>query len=260
MREIDPTEVKCNLQGNRIVDLAFMSKNMNCTMCNTRLDLQYIEQETIKGAASIFSIRYHYCLLVNTLKTGNEYTNPVTGKSVFAINTKLALTAIHSGVGETHITKFFNVLDLPTVDSHTFKTHERIIGPIVEAVAKESFTEATAMERLLTVESIEELKKLLPEELQEGYLIVNVDNNGSSIVRVFASFDMGWGQRGNGHTYDSLNGYCALIGLKTGKVLDYCTRNRKCHYCDSELYTGKKVLHDCRKNFKGSALMYFQFN
>ena len=76
-----------------------------------------------------------------------------------------------------------------------------------------------------------------PPEMQNGYLIVNADASNSdnaTIVRIFCSYDMGWSQRGNGYTYDSLNGYCALIGMKTGKVLDFCTRNRKCKICDSE--------------------------
>ena len=47
------------------------------------------------------------------------------------------------------------------MDSHTFKNNERIIGPIVELVAKESCAEAAALERVLTLESINELKKLL---------------------------------------------------------------------------------------------------
>lgn len=64
---------------------------------------------------------------------------------------------------------------------------------------------------------------------------------------------MGWSQRGSGYTNDSLNGYCALIGLETGEALDFRTRNRKCRQCDVELYTGKKKEHDRRLNFNGSA-------
>ena len=45
------------------------------------------------------------------------------------------------------------------------------------------------------------------------------------VVRIFVSYDMAWSQRSNGYKYDSLNGFCAIIGLNTGKVLDYCTRN-----------------------------------
>ena len=52
-------------------------------------------------------------------------------------------------------------MDVPCIDSHTFKNNERIIGPIVELVAKESCSEAAALERVLTIDSIEELKKLL---------------------------------------------------------------------------------------------------
>ena len=73
------------------------------------------------------------------------------------------------------------------------------------------------------------------------------------LVRIFASFDMGWTQRGNGRTYDSLNGYSALIGSQTGKILDYCTRNRKCKICDVGRRTGVVKEHDCRLNFYGSA-------
>ena len=64
------------------------------------------------------------------------------------------------------------------------------------------------------------------------------------------SYDMGWLKRGNGRSYDSLNGYGAIIGFLTGKILDYRTRNRKCYLCD----LGKeKTDLDCRKNFSGSA-------
>lgn len=96
-----------------------------------------------------------------------------------------------------------------------------------------------------------------PPEMQDGFLIINADasgsSNGETIVRIFAPFDMEWSQRGNGYSYDSLNGYCALIGMKSGKVLDFCTRNRKCKICDTELKTGLHKKHDCRRNFTGSA-------
>lgn len=61
---------------------------------------------------------------------------------------------------------------------------------------------------------------------------------------------MGWSKRGNGRSYDSLNGYGAIIGFLSGKVLDFATRNRKCRMCDAGRAKDK---HDCRKNFQGSA-------
>lgn len=73
------------------------------------------------------------------------------------------------------------------------------------------------------------------------------------VVRLFVSFDTGWSYRANGKIYDSYNGYSAIIGLYTGKVLGYCTRNRKCATCSSDLKTGKRTEHDCRMNFFGTA-------
>ncbi|XP_046602221.1 uncharacterized protein LOC124295712 [Neodiprion lecontei] len=61
---------------------------------------------------------------------------------------------------------------------------------------------------------------------------------------------MGWSKRGNGKSYDSLNGYGTIIGFLSGKILDYAERIRKCKFCDSGR---KKDDHDCRKNFQGSA-------
>ena len=43
---------------------------------------------------------------------------------------------------------------------------------------------------------------------------------------------MGWSQRGNGYTYDSLNGYACIIGLYTKMVLDFTTLNHKCKQCE----------------------------
>jgi len=69
-------------------------------------------------------------------------------------------------------------------------------------------------------------------------------------VNVIVSFDMGWSKRGTGRNYDSLNGYGAIIGYMSKKVLDFTTRNRQCYLCD---VGHSKADHDCRKNFEGSA-------
>lgn len=52
-------------------------------------------------------------------------------------------------------------MDIPKIHDKLLKEHERLIGPVVELVAKESCCEATAMERTLTLENIESLKQLL---------------------------------------------------------------------------------------------------
>lgn len=68
---------------------------------------------------------------------------------------------LDAGIGPTCINKLFGVMDIPVINEQLLKHHERLIGPVVEIVAKESCCEATAMERALTIENIESLKKLL---------------------------------------------------------------------------------------------------
>lgn len=69
-------------------------------------------------------------------------------------------------------------------------------------------------------------------------------------VRAAASYDMGYSTRSNNQTYDSKNGYGALLGRETGKAIEYFTTNRACKKCA----LGHLILdHDCRMNFVGSA-------
>ena len=70
------------------------------------------------------------------------------------------------------------------------------------------------------------------------------------LVRIAATYDMGWPTRGTGREYDSLSGAAAMIGFFSKKVLSYTSKNRKCRLCDLG-YDPKD--HDCRKNFDGSA-------
>lgn len=102
-------------------------------------------------------------------------------------------------------------------------------------------------------------KELYPEmyaELQEAKKHLNdsdqskFDAHTVEFVNIIISYDMGWSRRSTGHCYDSLNGYGTIIGLISGKILDYQTRNRRCAKCQ---IGHDKTDHDCRVNHKGSA-------
>lgn len=68
---------------------------------------------------------------------------------------------MHSGSGATKANKLFKIMGLHGMTERTYKLHERIVGPIIEAVAKETCVDAVALEKSLTLENIEELKKSL---------------------------------------------------------------------------------------------------
>ena len=98
-----------------------------------------------------------------------------------------------------------------------------------------------------------------PENLKNSFIfptITDVDHanvtsvSEETIVRIAATYDMGWPTRGTGCEYDSLPGAAAMIGFFSKKVLSYTAKNRKCRLCD--LGHDPKD-HDCRQNFYGSA-------
>lgn len=91
----------------------------------------------------------------------------------------------------------------------------------------------------------------------EDSIIVDYDSDKENVtptkrVRGRFNYDMGWSMKGSGRRYDSLNGYGALIGHFSGKVVDYATRNRKCAKC-GQRFKRKEVSHDCRKNWSGTS-------
>uniref|UniRef100_A0A8W8NVM8 Mutator-like transposase domain-containing protein n=1 Tax=Magallana gigas TaxID=29159 RepID=A0A8W8NVM8_MAGGI len=81
---------------------------------------------------------------------------------------------------------------------------EREVGSSFEAVANKTCNEA------------------LNEEKQRSQ---DADDNA-------VSFDAGWQTRGSGWNYASLTGHASMIGQKTGKVLSYAVRCKKCRICD----------------------------
>ena len=79
-------------------------------------------------------------------------------------------------MGATHVNKFLTGLGVPPLSPCTIKKREREIGPMVEALAKESCKATKEKEIALSKET------------------------GSGIA---ASYDAGWQRRGSGRTYNS---------------------------------------------------------
>jgi len=124
-------------------------------------------------------------------------------------------------------------MNIPTLNSSTFKQREKEVGKAVEIVAKTSCQESLNKERSQALCSGSQ-----PDE--------------SNLVSVHCSFDMGRQKRGKGH--NSRTGHAAVMSLTTGKVLDYTTKAKSCRFCDYAKGSNKTAkAHDCRKNHTASS-------
>lgn len=60
----------------------------------------------------------------------------------YAKNTKLAFEIINGEFEETNIITVLSSINVPNVSAKTLKKYKRIVGPVIEAVAKEKFLES----------------------------------------------------------------------------------------------------------------------
>ena len=126
-----------------------------------------------------------------------------------------------------------STINIPRINISTFKKREREVGKATETLAKKSCNESIAEERE---------KAILAGE--------NVDENG--LIGLPVSYDMGSQKRGKGHY--SLTGEGTAMGLSTGNVLLYATRNKACRVCShAKKQNIQPREHDCRKNHAGSS-------
>ena len=78
------------------------------------------------------------------------------------------------------------------------------------------------------------------------------DGQGEGPVAVGVSYHMGWRKRGK--SYDSSSGVGTGVGLKTGKVISYATRNTLYRVCQEAVASNREpTVHDCRRNHEGSS-------
>ena len=155
------------------------------------------------------------------------------GPGAYNINTRIALGAIDSGIGYTHVNNFLTSLNVPTINQSAYKRREREIGLAIEEVANNS------------------CQMVLENEIQ-----IEKANGGTpdpdGLMPISVSYDMQWLKRGRAN--DSLTGHGAIMGSKTKKVVDFSCANKLCRICEAAQAKGEKPSHhDCRQNHKGSS-------
>ena len=135
--------------------------------------------------------------------TSKQHKTGEGGPMAYDVNTRIVLGALNAGIGQTHVNSLLSCMNVPSINHTTFKAREREIGKAVESVA-----EASCMES-----SHEERKRAVAAGSQ-------IDDEG--LVGVLVSYDMGWQKQGK--AYNSPTGHGAVLGVSTGKVLDFATR------------------------------------
>jgi len=151
----------------------------------------------------------------------------------FDVNTRAALACLHTDVGNTHLNNLLSTFNVPAMNSSTFKNREREARKAIELVTKNNCHQFLNREREKAIENGNKLE----------------ENN---LVLIACFYDMGWQKRERG--FNSNTGHAAVMGLSTGKALDYTTKNKMCRSCDEAKKAGKQPKdHDCRKNHSRSS-------
>ncbi|OXU18572.1 hypothetical protein TSAR_007229 [Trichomalopsis sarcophagae] len=237
------------LEGRIIVQIKTLATQMDCRKCNQTLSLRDI------------TIQCQHCLCTTGVATDKKNRVTKQGKRIqrYGVNIAGTMATLNTGTGNTHLNKFLSSFKIPIFHPNAYKTHKKEVGIAAEEMARDACTEATLLERELTIKNVTEIQKLFcivinlfriklcvlriistdtscflpfrPENLQSNFIfpsICDIDHakvtnvSEDIIVRIAATYDMGW-PRGTGREYDSLSGPAALIGYFSKKVLSQMT-------------------------------------
>ena len=157
---------------------------------------------------------------------------------------------LHSGLGETHVTKFLAALEIPALQHNALKSREREIAKHIEQHARISCDKSMNEEIAFSSTSNDDIETSVEDSVPTN----DRPLDSSTPVSIGIKYDMGWQKRSSGKKYDSLSGVGVVIGAKSGKVLDYGVRCKDCRVCSYSSRKGESVpAHDCHKNFEGSS-------
>jgi len=85
------------------------------------LSLDNVIEEQHNGLASTFTVLCSQCNAENTITTSKEHRPGAGGPLIFDVNKRAALGCLHTGVGNTHLTHLLSTLNVPAINSLTFK-------------------------------------------------------------------------------------------------------------------------------------------
>ena len=213
-----------------VVNLEMLTTALEeCMNCHEGpLDLRNSCNVRNEGVCPVMKVKCARCDHINILRPAEHHRTGKRGPPTFDMNSCAGLGALHSGIGHAHYSGLLSTIGISSLSSSNFKNRKRESGKAVEEVARESCQRFNDEEKRLSSTGEEE------------------------VVKVGVSYDMGWRKRGRSH--DSSSGVGTAVGLQTGKVISYATRNTICRVCaEAQKKNQEAVAHDCCKNHQGSS-------
>ncbi|XP_034934688.1 uncharacterized protein [Chelonus insularis] len=233
-RKAPQNDAEIEINGRRFVEYDQLGGDLWCHICNEALSLLYIEEETQVGLANFVKVRCHNCLALYDVKTAkSSLTSDDTDRKRYDVNLKITMAMLDAGIGVTHLNGILSAANVPSINPVTVSQHEKIVGPVINTLAEETYIQAIRKEKELTILKYQ----------SDAY-----DEKGR--VKLRASLDGAWQTRGNGVSYDSLSGHCSLIGVESGLILGVEIRRKSCATrVNGQCKCGEK----CSADYTGSA-------
>ena len=192
------------------------------------MSIANVVSEKCFALATQLVIECQFCKEKNTIETCGKHKSGKCCPSAYDVNSRAALASLHTGIGETHLNSILATMNIPTR-----KKREREVGPITEGVAKKSCEDVAIIEK-------------------NRAILTGAEPHENDLIPISVSYDMGWQKRGKG--FNSNTGQAAVMGLDTGKVIDYTTKTKTCRICEHAARNHVQPrIHDCRKNHTGSS-------
>ncbi|KAK0159463.1 hypothetical protein PV327_011116, partial [Microctonus hyperodae] len=223
--------------GRRIVDLDKLAEEMWCQECDLPLSFRFCVNEDICEFASVFHIKCSKCGTIHLVRSSTNEGKST--KSKYHVNFKVALAILDGGIGETQLNTILSALNVPTINHNSIKRYERLVGPAIETVVKDSCHEALKVERELTI-------------LNEGYCNSNdeasIDSRADNVkkfVNFYVEADGVENKLNNDATFSSVStdvkSVKSLIQHESNTEEDLKNRSQNLHEnCERKLESIKK--------------------
>ncbi|XP_062533778.1 uncharacterized protein LOC134202799 [Armigeres subalbatus] len=147
-----------------------------------------------------------------------------------------------SGGTYTQAKELFSFLNMPFMSRDAFAKDEIAMDSVLQVALDESLDRAVEAEKAAVLEEMAQKGTTPPTE---------------KYVKSCAALDGSWGQRSNGHRYNSASGCAAIIATRTKKVCYVGCKNKRCIACNINMTRVKNNQpireHKCYRNYKGAS-------